>query len=420
MKPSAIPPARAQAALLLESILTQRQTLDEADLVRGTESDIKFARLLVLTALRHLGQIDTLLVHYLDKKLPVKRSAVTQALRLGVVQLLLIDTPTHAAVHETVALLKNGKDAGLAGLVNAVLQKIARDKPALGSPLLNLPTAVVARWTVWYGASEVKTMAQVASIRSPLDLTTRQTIDGAVRLDQTTVRLAPDHPPVESLPGYAEGAFFVQDIAASYPARLLGNVKGQQVLDIGAAPGGKTAQLVQAGAQVTALDRSAKRMRVLTENMARLGYTVETIVADACTWTPPIAYDAILLDAPCSATGTWRRHPEVVHIVTPADITELAGLQRALLDRAWQWLKPGGRLIYCVCSLEREEGEAQAEWFVDNYGDNVTVIPVDPTTEIPRYCITSEGYLRTLPSQLSTSGGMDGFFAVCFEKHLGS
>ena len=412
-----IPSPRAQALSLLAHVLAERLTLDEA-LARaplaGPEADQRFAMLLVRTSLQHLGQLDAVIARYVEKPLPAKRMAVMNALRLGAAQLLCLNTPAHAAVNETVTLVKKGKDAALSGLVNAVLQKIGREMPALPEPITNLPTWVRTRWEKQYGMQATAQIAQIASVRAPLDVVSAAVMDGAVRLDAQVQRFVGEHPPVEQLAGYAEGAFYVQDVAASYPARLLGDVRGKQVLDVCAAPGGKAAQLARAGAKVTALDRSAHRVARLKENMARLKCEVEMVVADALEWQPSSLYDAILLDAPCTASGTWRRHPEVVHLLAPEDIREMAALQRALLARAWQWLKPEGKLVYCVCSLEPEEGEAQAAWFMSQMKDAVQV-PL-ANADIPAHAITAEGYLRTRPDMLAEQGGMDGFFAAGFTK----
>ncbi len=413
-----LPSARAQAAMLLDTVLGERRTLDEAlaaHPLRGSEPDNKFAMLLTLTVLRHLGQLDALLANYLKKPLPTKRLTVTNALRLGAAQLLLLDTPAHAAVNETVALTKKGRAAGLAGLVNAVLQKISRERPALPPAIKNVPLDVATRWTHDHGAESVSAIAAIATTRPPLDLHTAQTIEGGTRIDSQMLRLAPDHPPVESLPGYAEGEFFVQDLAASYPARLLGDVKERQVLDLCAAPGGKLMQLIRAGAFVTALDNSGPRMRRVKENLARMNMEANLVTADVLAWEARRPYDATLLDAPCSATGTWRRHPEVLHLISQKNLAELVTLQRAMLQRAWGWVKPGGKLVYCVCSLEREEGEAQAEWFMLQQND-AAISPITSAMEIPEECKTPEGWLRTLPHMKARQGGMDGFFAVCFEK----
>lgn len=411
--------ARAYAIHLLSAVLDDRRALEDAIAAQpfaGSAADERFAQMLVLTVFRHLGQIDALLATCLEKPLPAKRRAITNALRIGAAQLLWLATPAHAAVHETVAAIKHGKDAGLTGLVNAVLQKLARNRPTLPEPIHNLPAWLRARWESFYGPAAVAAIAQVAARRPPLDLNTLADMPDATRLDAEITRLPSDHAAVETLPGYDAGAFFVQDLAASYPVRLLGEVRGLRVLDLCAAPGGKTAQLARRGAVVTALDRSPARMAVLSQNQARLKFSAEIIAADLLKWQPQTPYDAILLDAPCSATGTWRRHPEVVHAITPEAIDELAAQQRLMLARAWGWLKPGGRMVYAVCSLEREEGEAQAEWFTAQHADAIP-LPASSQTDIAPACIRN-GMLRSLPSDRQTEGGMDGFFAVAFEKRV--
>ena len=410
--------ARAHALQLLDHVLRQKRTLDEAVLASNaklTDGDEKFAMMLTLTVLRHIGQIDAILAKHLDKPLPTKRIAVTNTLRLGVAQLLWLETPSHAAVNETVALIKTGPNNGFSGLVNAVLQAIAREQTEIPVAMHNVPPHVEARWKKAYGKQAFDTMARVAATRPPLDLNTVTEMENATRLDAQMIRLAPDYPAVETLPGFAEGKFFVQDLAASYPARLLGNIAQQQVLDLCAAPGGKTMQLVQASAFVTSLDMTASRLARLRQNLARMQMEANCVTADIMGWQPTRSYDAILLDAPCSATGTWRRHPEVIHLVTDADIKELSTLQHAMLSRAWQWLKPGGKLVYCVCSLEPEEGEAQATQFLNEHAD-AALVPVSTDTQIPTACISPEGYLRTRPDMLHELGGMDGFFAACFSK----
>lgn len=401
------PHPRALALAALVEILEHRATADAAT---AHWPDMPFARALLLTTLRHLGQIDTLLAAYIEKPLPARRAGLMHALRLGCAQLLLMQQPDHAAVHETVALVKAGKHKALAGMVNAVLKRIAADRPALPSPNTNLPSWLWDRWKPHYGSATVAAIAQVASQLPPLDLHTSRTFPQGARLDSSIWRMPAGHPAVSELPGYKEGAFFVQDVAASLPVRMLGAVAGQQVLDIGAAPGGKTAQLMQAGARVTALDKSAARMDRLCRNMKRLNHDVDLVVADALAYEPREPFDVVVVDAPCSATGTWRRHPEVVQITTAEDIAELAVTQRALLMRAWGWVKPGGRLLYCVCSLEREEGEEQAAWFLKQHADAA----LQPATlELPG--VSAEGLLRTHPALME--GGMDGFFAAVFTRH---
>lgn len=400
---------RQQAHRLLTRVLAEHLTLDEAvarEPFTGTDADLRFSLLLTRTVLRHLGQLDEVLANCIDKPLPAKRLAVTNALRLGAAQLLLLDTPAHAAVNESVELIKKGKDAALSGLVNAVLKRVATTKPTLGAPISNLPAWLRARWEKTYGAEVAANIAVIASTQAPLDLSRR---------DGSSQRLESGHAPIEELPGYHEGLFIVQDRAARMPMRLLGDVKGKRVLDVCAAPGGKSAQLAWAGALVTALDRSEHRMKRLRENMNRLQIDVEIVTADALVWQSREHYDAILLDAPCTASGTWRRHPEVVQLLTQRDIEEMVQLQRQMLRRAWDWLKPGGKLVYCVCSLEPEEGEAQAAWAARVLTD-ASLVPATADSAIPAACITPEGYLRTRPDMMQEQGGMDGFFAAAFEK----
>lgn len=379
----------------LGRILGQRQTLEEA--LPPLEDELRNqVRQLLMATLRHLGQIDALLTPLIEKPLGGKHRPVMDALRLGVAQLVVLHVPAHAAVNETVAMVKASKHVALAGMVNAILKKIDGPLPDCRH---NLPGWLEKRWKAQYGKAISDTICKVAAERPPLDINTRQPYSLGVQLDADIWRLPPQHPPVPELDGYEQGAFFVQDVAASFPVRLLENLSGKRVLDIGAAPGGKTAQLARAGAKVTALDKSANRMQRLAQNMQRLKLQVEAVVADAMEYIPAEPFDIVVLDAPCSATGTWRRHPEVVHITTPDDIAELAATQRAIMEKAWGWLQPGGKLLYCVCSLEREEGEDQREAFL---------------TAHPDAQLLAER--RTTPAELAEQGGMDGFFAAVFEK----
>ena len=400
MHPNAHRSPRALALSSLVAVLDKRQTLDEAIAPLADDARLHAElRGLCMATLRHLGQIDALLKPYLEKPLAPKRVHVRAALRLGVADLRVQGHAAHAVVHDLVEAVKHSADRALAGMVNAVLKRVAADAPALPDCRFNLPTSVEARWKAHYGKAITDAICRVAAQRPPLDLHTSQDFAEGMRLDAAIWRMPALHAPVASLPGYAEGTFFVQDVAASYPVRLLGALQGKTVLDIGAAPGGKTAQLARAGAQVVALDKSARRMARLQQNMDRLGLSVEAMVADAMEYIPPTPFDAVVLDAPCSATGTWRRHPEVVHITTLDDITELAATQRALLRRAWGWVKPGGKLLYCVCSLEAEEGEQQRDWFAQHF---------------PEATLLEQR--RTTPAELEAQGGMDGFFMFVVRK----
>ncbi|MCE2829726.1 MAG: RsmB/NOP family class I SAM-dependent RNA methyltransferase, partial [Sphingomonadales bacterium] len=219
---------------------------------------------------------------------------------------------------------------------------------------------------------------------------------------------------VESLPGFAEGAWWVQDLAASLPVRLLGQGNHREALDLCAAPGGKTMQLASQGWDVTALDKSAKRMERLSANLERTGFSAKSNIGDLLSWEPGKQFDAVLLDAPCTATGTFRRHPDVLHRIGPRQIAELAELQAAMLDRAASWVKPGGTLVYATCSLEPEEGEAQADGFLARHGD-FTKAPIDPAL-LPSGIDPADGYVRTLPGMLAEQGGLDGFFIACLQR----
>jgi 16S rRNA (cytosine967-C5)-methyltransferase len=243
---------------------------------------------------------------------------------------------------------------------------------------------------------------------------TPQTIEGATPLNARMLRL-PKDADIDALVNREDSGCFVQDIAASFPVIMLGNIAGKNVLEVGAAPGGKTAQLCAGGAHVTALDRSEARSERLRENMQRLGFDPEIRVRDMFEYEPTRIYDAVVLDAPCSATGTWRRHPEVLHLLEAGDVSELSVLQARMLERAWPWVKQGGTLLYCVCSLEQEEGEGQIDWFLKQHPD-AKLRPVEPHALIHPEAIHASGYLRTLPTMLAEIGGMDGFFAVMFEK----
>lgn len=437
MSSTSSPPqgARAAAAHALGAILRRGRTLDQAlGAAPGLEAlaprDAAFARLLLLTTLRRLGQIDAFLAGLMDRPLPARRGAVQDVLRLGVCQLAFLETAPHAAVASTVALAHGRQLAPYRGLVNAVLRRASREHGAIQSldaARLNTPGWLWQSWTQAYGAARCRAIAEAHLSEPPLDLSpvgnaaepaeelcaTR----GARRMPGGTLRLcgAGD---VTRLPGYETGAWWVQDAAAALPARLLGPVAGKQVLEIGATPGGKTAQLAAAGARVTALDRSPARLARLRENLARLGLEAGIVEGDALDWRPPAPVDAVLLDAPCTATGTIRRHPDIPHGRSPADVARLAELQARLLARAAGMVAPGGLLVYASCSLQPEECEARVGAFLAA-SPGFARLPVRPG-ELAGVseAVTVAGDLRTLPCHWAKEGGMDGFYAARL-RHLG-
>ncbi len=425
-RPEAPPSARAVALDLLQGVLDRKRPLDESlerhgGLDQLETRDRGFARLLVATVLRRLGQIDAVLDRCIEKPLPARASGVRHLLRLGTAQLLFLGTSAHAAIDTTVALVAaRGGEAGYKGLVNAVLRRIDRERPgllqAVVDPALNSPAWLWRSWTMSYGTAAAAAIAAAHLQEPPLDLTVRSDAEswarrlGATLLPTGSLRLANDGP-VTELAGFAEGAWWVQDAAAALPARLLGAVAGRRVIDLCAAPGGKTMQLAAAGATVTAVDRSAARLDRVRDNLNRLGLSAELIAADATGWRPDLPADAVLLDAPCSATGTIRRHPDVPWLKRPGDIGKLAALQSRLLDAAIAMTRPGGVIVYCTCSLQPEEGPQQIEALLAR-GAPVAREPVTSAEIGIETSITADGDLRTLPFQLAEQGGLDGFYAV--------
>jgi 16S rRNA (cytosine967-C5)-methyltransferase len=417
---------RAAALAALGRVLDERQPLDESRDTRGLEPrDRAFVRLMVATTLRRLGQIDALLERCLEKPLPDKAWPVKGALRLGAAQLLFLDTPAHAAVNSSVALARAVGFEGMAALVNAVLRRIAREGAAWAAEqdpaALNAPPWLRDSWSAAYGPERARAIVAAHMAEPPLDFSVRGDPRGwAARLGGEvlptgTVRRKSGGM-IEDLPGYAEGQWWVQDMAAALPARLLGDVAGKSVVDLCAAPGGKTAQLAAAGARVIAVDRSARRMTQLAKNMARLGLAVETVVAEAEQWTPPGPVDAVLVDAPCSATGTIRRHPDAMWLKRAEDIPIFAATQERVLRAALAMLRPGGMLVYAVCSLQPEEGPAQIARLLES-GAAPRRVPI-LAAELGGLAelVTAEGDLRSFPFQLAERGGMDAFFAARLEK----
>jgi 16S rRNA (cytosine967-C5)-methyltransferase len=410
--------ARRTALRMLDACLRTGQPLDQAAsaMAKGLEpSDRALAIAIAQEVLRWLPDLDLLIDS--QTRLPLAEDAKARmVLRMALAQMLRLGTPPHAAIATALPLL----DKGPRRLVHGVLGSLWRLQPQLAdAPSLTHPVA--DRWKAAWGAEMVE-MARTALAQPPLlDLTLAdpaQTAKWAETLEGTS--LAPGHvrlargSAIEMLPGYAEGAWWVQDLAASLPARLLGQGNRREVLDLCAAPGGKTMQLASQGWQVTALDKSVKRMERLSANLERTGLAATSAIGDVLNWQPERQVDAVLLDAPCSATGTFRRHPDVLHRIGPKQVAELVELQAAMLDKAAAMIKPGGTLIYATCSLEPEEGERQADDFLARHGDFAKAA-IDPAL-LPAGIAPNDGYVRTLPGMLAEAGGLDGFFIASFAR----
>jgi 16S rRNA (cytosine967-C5)-methyltransferase len=411
--------ARRAAAALVAGVLRDHRPLSElsAPLEPLAPGGRATAQRLAALVLRHLDAADAMLAPHLAKAPP---APVLALLRLAVVEHFAAGTPAHAAVNEAVALVRAGRRSGhLAGLANAVLRRALATPPEVwaAQPPQRLPGWLRRRLVAAWGAEAVDAMEAVQARGAMLDLTPRDpaaaaalaTRLGAELLPTGSLRLAGGQ--VSALPGHAEGEFWVQDAAAALPVRLLDVRPGERVLDLCAAPGGKTLQLAAAGARVTALDVSEPRLARLRENLARTGLSAEVVAADALEWVPEAPFDAILLDAPCTATGTIRRHPDLPHVREAASLATLLPLQAALIDRAAGWLRPGGRLVYAVCSLLPEEGEDQARAALARL-PGLAVAEVLPEGVPPEWRSPAGG-LRTRPDHWAGRGGIDGFYMLC-------
>ena len=401
-------PTRETAFDLLTAVLERGRPLEEAltALPKLEPRDRSAAHRLAAAVLRRAGTLDALLEPFLRKEPPVP---VRNVLRIGAAGLFLLDTPVHAAVGTAVALAKAKGLTPFAGLTNAVLRKIAADPDALDaldSPRLDTPPWLWASW-----GAKARAIAVAHQREAPLDLTLKpgtEPPEGAELLPTGSVRF-PAGTRVADIPGFDQGALWVQDAAAALPAKLLNAQPGERIADLCAAPGGKTGQLAAAGATVTALERDPARLDRLAGNLAHWGLHAELIQADATVWMPPgEKFDAILLDAPCSATGTIRRHPDVPHLKRQSDIKTLIQAQDRLLAAAAAMLKPGGRLIYAVCSLQPDEAVPRIAHVPGLRPDPLTVQELAMLPEAR----TVEGNLRTHPALWSERGGMDGFFAA--------
>lgn len=420
------PSPRARALAVLAAVLHHGKALDEAMKTAETPPDLSqrdraFIRMLIATTLRRLGQIDDLIGGCLEKPLPAGASGVTDILRLGVAQLLFMDTPAHAAVDESVTLADTHSSRRYKNLVNAILRRLSSEGAtriaAQDAAQLNTPDWLWRVWSAAYGEDTCRAFAAEHMDEPPLDLTVP--VDREAWAERLEGELLPTGSVrrtggglVTDLPGFAEGAWWVQDAAAALPARLLGDVSGLSVVDLCAAPGGKTAQLAAAGARVTAVDRSPSRVNRLRENMERLKLDIEIVTADATMWRPPAQADAVLLDAPCSATGTLRRHPDIAWTKQPGDVKRLASAQDRLLAAAADMVRPGGLLVFCTCSLQPEEGAQRVNRLVSG-GARMVRDPINAEELFGlRELLTPEGELRTHPGLIAEKGGMDGFYAA--------
>jgi 16S rRNA (cytosine967-C5)-methyltransferase len=441
--PSEVPglAARRIAADILDGVLHKHRTLDEQldgaaahpGLKNLSDRDRALMRRLVATILRRLGTLGHVLSRLLDRGVPTDAPRAQSALLIGAAQILWMDVPDHAAVDLSVRLVQSDRRAAkYAGLVNAVLRRCAREGHPLieevKSQTLDVPPWLLARWIAHYGETVARDIAVAIGHEPSLDLTVKSdTEQWATRLHGEILATGSVRTllqgSVTMLPGFTEGHWWVQDAAAALPARLFGDIAGKTIVDLCAAPGGKTAQLVQAGARVTAVDRSPSRMARLRDNLARLTLEAETTVADAAEWLDQENHgdiDGILIDAPCTSTGTIRRHPDVGWLRQESDIAALAAQQKRLLQKAVNRLKPGGMLVYCTCSLEPEEGE-QAISALLATEPGMRRVPIEAgevagLTEI----LNPEGDLRTLPCHLPHEdprlGGLDGFYAARLVK----
>ncbi len=435
------PAARRIAADILAGVLHKRRTLDDQLEGAGAHPGLKtladrdraLMRRLVATILRRLGTLGHVLSRLLDRGIPTDAPRAQSALLIGAAQILWMDVPDHAAVDLSVRLVQSDRRAAkYAGLVNAVLRRCAREGQPLidevKSETLDVPPWLLKRWIAHYGETVARDIAVAISYEPSLDITVKSDPEQwATRLHGETLPTGSVRTllqgSVTMLPGFAEGQWWVQDAAAALPARLFGDVAGKTIADLCAAPGGKTAQLVFAGGRVTAVDRSPSRMARLRDNFARLSLQAEAVVADAAEWDggkEAEGFDGILVDAPCSSTGTMRRHPDVAWLRQETDITALTGVQKRLLQKAVALLKPGGTLVYCTCSLEPEEGEQQiSALLAADAGMRRVPIRVEEVAGLSEI-INAEGDLRTLPCHLPHAdprlGGLDGFYAARLVK----
>jgi 16S rRNA (cytosine967-C5)-methyltransferase len=424
-------PAREAAVRLLSAVLSEGHSFDRAVTKEFQGSvleprDRALARMIAATVLRRVGELEAVLNSYLEKPLPKQKGALWPILLSGAAQLLFLETQPHAAVGLAVDQARRDRHAHRYDkLVNALLRRVSREGAAAlqgqDAVALNTPAWLLQRWSRAYGADVARQIAAASLAEASLDISVKdapaawaERLGGHV-LPTGSVRLAAGGR-IEDLPGYADGEWWVQDAAASLPVRLLGPVAGKSVVDLCAAPGGKAAQLAAAGADVTAVDLSSARLKRLSVNLERLKLEARLVEADAATWAPGKTFDAVLLDAPCTSTGTIRRHPDILRLKRPEDVAALVEVQARLLDNAAGLVAPGGTLLYCTCSLEPEEGPMQVERFLLRHpGFGRSPIAAGEAGTAAEW-LTPEGDLRTLPFHLPNErpelSGVDGFYAA--------
>ncbi len=431
--------ARRLAIYTVDRVVAHGRTLEEAfnegvaklGLEQLAGRDRGFARMIATTTLRHLGSLDVLVGGFLDKPLPQDAGRTRFILATAAAQLVHLNTPPHAAISQAVDICRIDHTARRYDrLANAVLRRIAAEGKAIIAGLdtvaLDIPPWLFQRWVAAYGEATARLIGAASLLEAPLDISVK--IDAAawtekltgIALPTGTVRVR-EAGRIEDLPGFAEGQWWVQDAAAALPVRLLGDIAGKRVADLCAAPGGKSAQLASLGATVVSVDASPKRNVRLQDNMTRLGFTTEIVTADVAAFAAEHAgqFDAVLLDAPCSATGTIRRHPDLLHTKLETEIPRLAQRQREMLTAAMGLLRPGGRLVYATCSLEPEEGEGVIDAVLAS-GAPLRIVPISADLGIPADVISARGMLRTLPHLAIgpdvAMTGVDGFFAAALER----
>lgn len=419
--------ARQVAGLILTTVMVEKRSLDSQfsnhpAFKNLSPQDRAFCQRLVKSTLRHWGEVDAAMADYF-KKQPEKKNFIAKAhIYLAVTEIIYESIPSYAAISSAVDAVK-AANSGLSKMVNAILRGWLRDTDGKldAAPKANIPSWLYERWEGFY-SQDMSAIAEVITQEAPLDIHFAD--PGNIKEFKAAAELAHmqfgnvlriyDQHMVSALPGFDQGHWWVQDLAASLPVKLLGDVAGRTALDMCAAPGGKTMQLASLGAKVTALDGSEKRLEIVAENLARTQLEAKLICMDALEFEPPQLYDNVLLDAPCSATGTLRRNPDVKFIRSTKNLLQNVKIQQKLLKKGWEMLKSGGNLVYCVCSMEPEEGEEVIQRFLKTE-KNATIAVQNATLPVDGLTADALGF-RTHPGILADKGGMDGFFMTCLRK----